>query len=264
MDNEIKFRDIHLTRLEILHHKFLNSYVYDGSTGKIDSTFGCIKKGSVKFVYKDNTVHCTAGDMFYIPDGIVYKSYWNGSPEIEFYITNFRFTVTKPGNISLDRSFGLQKITLPNGFKTAEKTEDLFYIQQKSPSLALARFYNIFDEIYPHLKKGKQTVINPAVLPAVTYIERHFSEDFDIAFLADLCHLSESHFYSLFKKSLKYTPVEYKNFVRIKKSIYYLTERHYSIEKVCELLNFNSTAYFSKVFKKFTGMSPGKYDNSLI
>ncbi|MBC8597135.1 AraC family transcriptional regulator [Qingrenia yutianensis] len=36
------------------------------------------------------------------------------------------------------------------------------------------------------------------------------------------------------------------------------------MEKVCELLNFNSTAYFSKVFKKFTGMAPGKYDNSLI
>ena len=56
MDNEIKFRDIHLTRLEILHHKFFNSYVYDGSTGKIDSTFGYIKKGSAKFVQDRKSV----------------------------------------------------------------------------------------------------------------------------------------------------------------------------------------------------------------
>ena len=264
MENEIKFRDIHLTRLEILRHVFSDSYIYDGNRGKIDSTFGCIKKGEATFVCKNNTFSCTAGDFFYIPDGIIYESYWSGNPEIEFYITNFRFTVTKPGNVSLDRLFALQKVILPDFEQIAKKTESLYYIQQKSPALAIARFYDIFNEIYPFLKKEKLSSINPAVLPAVTYIERHLEENYDVAFLADLCHLSESHFYSLFKKSLKYTPIEYKNHVRIKKSIYYLNERHYPIEKVCELLNFNSTAYFSKVFKKFTGMAPGKYDNSLI
>lgn len=103
MENEIKFRDIHLTRLEILRHVFSDSYIYDGNMGKIDSTFGCIKKGEATFVCKNNTFSCTAGDFFYIPDGIIYESYWSGNPEIEFYITNFRFTVTKPGNVSLDR-----------------------------------------------------------------------------------------------------------------------------------------------------------------
>ncbi|UKI36343.1 MAG: hypothetical protein L6V93_20925 [Clostridiales bacterium] len=52
------------------------------------------------------------------------------------------------------------------------------------------------------MKKEKLSSINPAVLPAVTYIERHLEENYDVAFLADLCHLSESHFLQSFYKNL--------------------------------------------------------------
>lgn len=260
----VNANQICLTNFEILEHKFYDKYVYDGSMGKIDTSFGCIIKGQALFKGEDFEILCKEGECFYIPDEISYKSFWTGSPDILFYGTNFRFAVTKPGNGSLDRNFSLQKINTPNNAELVKKIENLYFLQQNSIPLSISLFYEIIDDILPFLEKSKIPDMNPLILPAVTYIEKHLSEDYDNKFLANLCHLSESQFYNLFKKSVKYTPVEYKNFVKIKKSIYYLNEKHLSAEEVCELLNFNSTAYFRKTFKKITGVSPGKYHSSLI
>jgi len=264
MDINVNANEICLTSFEVLQHRFYNKYVYDGSMGKIDTSFGCIIKGQAIFKGKNFEILCKEGDCFYIPDEISYQSFWTGSPDILFYGVNFRFAVTNPGNGSLDRNFRLQKINSANNSKLAEKIENLYFLQEKSMPLAISGFYDVINDILPFLEKSTIPVINPLILPAVTYIEKHLSQDYDNKFLAGLCHLSESQFYNLFKKSVKYTPVEYKNFVKIKKSIYYLNEKHLSTEQVCELLNFNSTAYFRKTFKKITGVSPGKYHSCRI
>ncbi|UKI36344.1 MAG: hypothetical protein L6V93_20930 [Clostridiales bacterium] len=50
--------------------------------GKIDSTFGCIKRARQLSCVK--TTRLAALQAIYIPDGIIYESYWSGNPEIEF------------------------------------------------------------------------------------------------------------------------------------------------------------------------------------
>ena len=53
---------------------------------------------------------------------------------------------------------------------------------------------------------------------AIDYVEQHYQEDFKIADLAQQCHMSETHFRRIFQKKMNMTPIEYVNFVRVKKA----------------------------------------------
>ena len=77
--------------------------------------------------------------------------------------------------------------------------------------------------------------------------------------LAEICHISESRLFHLFKQHMKMTPVTFKNNIRIQYAINYLQDTDMPIELICEQLNFNSAGYFRKVFKEFTGFNPGQY-----
>lgn len=54
-------------------------------------------------------------------------------------------------------------------------------------------------------------------------------------------------------------PMEYLNSYRIEKAKKLLKDDHNKIQDVYERVGYSSSQYFSKVFKKLTGISPWQY-----
>ena len=74
-----------IKELIIERSQLSNSNCYDASSGKINSSFGFIKKGSVILNSMGNQIHNPTGSLFNLPDGVRYNSVWSGGPDIEYY-----------------------------------------------------------------------------------------------------------------------------------------------------------------------------------
>ena len=53
---------------------------------------------------------------------------------------------------------------------------------------------------------------------AIEYVDKNYPNNFKISDLANECHMSETHFRRIFQEKMNMTPVEYVNFVRVRKA----------------------------------------------
>ena len=97
------------------------------------------------------------------------------------------------------------------------------------------------------------------LFPAVNYIYENITTSADCRFLASMCYLSVAQFYRLFSEEFNCTPLEYRDKLLITRAKTLLESGDYTVTEVSESLGFESVAYFSRFFKKHTGVSPKNY-----
>lgn len=85
------------------------------------------------------------------------------------------------------------------------------------------------------------------------------SEDLPIAHYAEACHLSESRFTHLFHEVMGASPLAYRTAARIRRAQELLTDTPLPVSAVGEAVGIKSPYYFSRIFKRHTGMSPNAY-----
>ena len=94
---------------------------------------------------------------------------------------------------------------------------------------------------------------------AMLYISEHFSNPLTLEEVAAYVHLHPSYFSTLFKSSTGSSFKEYLNMVRIEESKRLLSHTDYSIIDIAVAVGFEDQSYFSKVFKKYTGLTPKQF-----
>ena len=100
---------------------------------------------------------------------------------------------------------------------------------------------------------------NEITKKAIRYISQNFSRNFTLDEVADHVHLNPAYFSTLFKQSTGSSFKEYLNMVRIEESKRLLSNTDYSIIDISLATGFEDQSYFSKVFKKYTGLTPKQY-----
>lgn len=91
---------------------------------------------------------------------------------------------------------------------------------------------------------------------AIEYVEKNYPNDFKIADLANECHMSETHFRRIFQEKMNMTPVEYVNFVRVRKACELIDKTDISMEDVAEKVGFVTPSTFNRNFRRIIGTSP--------
>ncbi len=208
---------------------------------------GYLLKGEGEFLYKSKKYYAKEGDLIYIAAGTRYYSFWYGHPEIEFYSIDFAFNVNSAYN---EYPFQIVKNFSVDYF------HQMFQAQNSLEFMAV--LYSMLYNLYPKMKK-EHFLKNSTISPAIEYIESHFKENISIRELAQLCKLSESHFFALFKKQTTLTPIQYKHNLLVQNAIDMLTLTDKTIEEISEELNFSSSNYFRKIFISVTGHTPKEY-----
>ena len=97
------------------------------------------------------------------------------------------------------------------------------------------------------------------VKSAMRYIESHSAEKFSLKVLSEALFINGSYLLRLFKSRTGQTLLGYHNRVRCDKAQTLLRDTGLSISEVGEAVGFVSSAHFSHVFKKITGMTPTEY-----
>lgn len=94
---------------------------------------------------------------------------------------------------------------------------------------------------------------------AVAHMTQNFAKPMSIAELAKIANMSESNFYPAFKKQFACSPISYLNHYRLSVAAERLSETNDPISDISYLVGINDPLYFSKLFKKIYGMTPGEY-----
>lgn len=95
------------------------------------------------------------------------------------------------------------------------------------------------------------------------YIDLHYFENFTLARMADLAHMSVSHFSMLFKKTTGQTCLNYLNMVRIAKAKELLQEADLKIYEIADMVGYSSMPYFNRIFKQIVRLTPVEYRKRL-
>lgn len=91
---------------------------------------------------------------------------------------------------------------------------------------------------------------------AIEYVEKNYQNNFKIIDLATECHMSETHFRRIFQEKMNMTPIEYVNFVRVKKACELIDKTDISMEEVAERVGFVTPSTFNRNFRRIIGTSP--------
>jgi len=97
----------------------------------------------------------------------------------------------------------------------------------------------------------------------IMLIEYDLTADLSLSSLADQLNISSSYLSAQFKKETGSTLTEYVTHKRISQSLFYLNSSDMQIQTIGQQVGIYDMAYFSKVFKKYIGMSPTEYRQSL-
>ena len=106
----------------------------------------------------------------------------------------------------------------------------------------------------PRLGSEMQRIVRKAI----TYIHKHYAEPFSRQKMARQLGLSERYLTRCFHKEMHITPVEYLNRYRLKKAKAMLRTGA-NVTETALAVGFSSVSYFTRLFEKEVGVSPGVY-----
>jgi AraC-like DNA-binding protein len=91
---------------------------------------------------------------------------------------------------------------------------------------------------------------------AMEYVAKHFQEKITISTLAELCHLSETHFRRIFSQTMNISPQAYINRIRIEAVCKLLHTTNKPISEIAIKCGFITPSTLNRNFKEITGMTP--------
>ncbi|KXO04433.1 AraC family transcriptional regulator [Bacillus thuringiensis] len=97
------------------------------------------------------------------------------------------------------------------------------------------------------------------IVTCLDYISKNIYNKINLSIVAKSIQLNASYLSNLFKKEVGISLSEHIQKERVEEAKKLLTLTTYSLVDICTWLNFNDQSYFTKVFKKFTSMTPKQY-----
>lgn len=203
--------------------------------------------GRAEIKSSHTTLHISEGDIFYIPRGLKYQSFWYGNEQEQISWLSFGFDALP---FREDTFFTLQKINCSH--KAAEILKKLSANLNVNCS-SIGLLYQFLGEVTRDMERDNHPY-DLVIEKALEFMQSN--EEYRFKDVAEYCHVSESGLYGIFKKALKKTPVEIRQEIQCEKAIQLLTTTNLSVEEISSRLHFSSSSYFRKILKKHTGKTP--------
>lgn len=254
-DKELTFSEI---RSMLLSWTQKSSYSYVSRT-RPSHALMLILCDKIRFEYPNGAVaFFDKGDIIYIPKGIMYTVKFLGEGDkLEAYLINFIIGRDYNEQSEITRLTANADATLCEPFERSAA----LYIQTKNRRYAImAEFCSLLDKLRNVAEStSAEPTASKSISHAIEYINSHVTEPIYVGDLAKLCLLSESAFRKHFLASMKETPNEYINRLRLEKAAELLLSTDIPISSLASELGFYDCAYFHKLFKKRYARSPGDF-----
>jgi AraC-like DNA-binding protein len=175
-----------------------------------------------------------------------------------------------PGNLEIIRFRAIELIVLLSRAAVPEASGSdalleannryLKRIQESKTAEELIENMNLIAERMAIKIFSFQGVRHASVLrKAERYIWENYTRKLSLEEISGASGLSAPYFSTIFKEEMKENLSSYLNRLRVEKAQALLAESGKPLNEIAELCGFEDQSWFSKIFKNFTGTSPGKY-----
>lgn len=131
---------------------------------------------------------------------------------------------------------------------------EILRIQQDRPG----KYYAPLGD-FSQVNESETRTALQAIIPALNYIDDNYMNHFSMEYLADLCHLSPTHFRRLFQSVIRTSPITYLNITRIMKACGLLKHTNYTILSIAEMTGFSTLSNFNRQFQHIMNTTPREY-----
>ena len=219
------------------------------------------------YTFAGGSMTARMGDVIYVPSGMQYRvTSIGGAHEsrLDSYTVNFDLFDREENKILLSDS-----IFLLSNASSGKQYGALFaelYEACCMEAIGLSHnalkqeavFLYLLDKALTDFRGQSELPYYP-IRRGVHALTVEWNQNRPIGAYASMCHLSESYFYHVFKRSMGLSPVEYRNRIRITNACSLLESTTASVDEIAALVGFETPFYFSRVFKRTMGVSPRQY-----
>lgn len=218
--------------------------------------FVYITKGKGCFFLQTSQLTAGERDMVYLPGETAYRSHWLEDSEfmvIDLLLHNaegqpIRFGEA-PGILFCD-NHGAYRGLLEELAAKSDATGPFDWLERLSLS------FKLLCEMARDTNRSELDQQKQKIKPGLTYLQNNFAEDFSVEQLAQMCCLSVGRFRRIFSACIGMTPVEYRNKLRMQKAAILLRTGNMTVWEAAEAVGISDIKYFSKQFKRYTGVTP--------
>ncbi|MBQ2863727.1 MAG: helix-turn-helix transcriptional regulator, partial [Clostridia bacterium] len=245
-----------------------------------------IRKGECTFRINETEYTLAAGDVVLVPKNTYYKPHTDSSCEYTFF--HFDGELFKPDEDSPSKQrkdegtdtsslYGYieelpSDLILDYKTSTREKQKDVELIltkcisirseHQTSRQILLSLHFSellciLSDILTENLQSYKSYPQSLSKL--IYYINQNYTKNLQLEDIAAHTSFSKQYCMRLFKKHMGRTINDYILELRMKHASYLLRETYMNVNEASDYLGFSSVSYFSRVFKKYYGVSPSEY-----
>ncbi|MGE8205473.1 helix-turn-helix domain-containing protein [Heyndrickxia sp. NPDC080065] len=119
-------------------------------------------------------------------------------------------------------------------------------------------------EFTERVEQSNKNKYSKPIYACQNYIFTHLYEDITLPQLAEIAAMNPSYLSTLFKKEVDMSISEYIQRAKVDEAKNLITYTSHSLTEISTLLNFHDQSHFTKIFKKYGGVTPKQFKNGLL
>lgn len=143
--------------------------------------------------------------------------------------------------------------------------EELIYTYLAQLIVFMARTHQSLNKVPPKPSTSliKKHFEKKEIDEIITYMEKNLDKNFSIAEFSDHLFVSPSYLKKTFKKETGYSVITFYRVLKMERAKQWVRENEMNFTEIACRLGYDTLHHFSNSFKKYTGLSPTTYKNSI-
>lgn len=239
--------------------------------GRLDYQILYIASGKAHFYFHGKEEIVSAGNMVIYRPREEQRYYYYGVDHTEVYWVHFTGNDVK----NILRKYGIadHMRVIHTGTSLEYKhlflqiIQELKLCKEDYEELTVNYLENLLILIHRQINaspRGKSHLLMEEMDRAVRYFHENYNKQISIEDFALSLHMSVSWFIRNFKEYTSSTPAQYLLSLRISNAQTLLETTNYNVTEIASIVGYGNPLYFSRIFKKQSGVSPSEFRKQLL